>query len=265
MSAIATGNSLEVQPMPRALPLTRLTGVELRKMFDTRVGFWLMASIVISAVLATIVMILVAPDDALTYRSFATAIGFPMTVILPLVTVLSVTSEWSQRNGLTTFTLIPHRSRAITAKAHSSLIVAVASMVLAFILGVIGNFIGPMVAGTDLVWDLTLEEGLSIVLGNILGIAVGFVLGMLIRNSPGAIVGFFVYAFVIPTLLGLLAGSQGWFRDLQPWVDFQLTQTTLFNNALSAQQWAHLGTSGLLWLLLPLLLGLRLVLRSEIK
>ena len=35
------------------IPLTRLVGVELRKMFDTRSGFWLMASIVITSVLAT--------------------------------------------------------------------------------------------------------------------------------------------------------------------------------------------------------------------
>ena len=38
---------------PARIPLTRVVGVELRKMFDTRSGFWLMASIVITAVLAT--------------------------------------------------------------------------------------------------------------------------------------------------------------------------------------------------------------------
>ena len=32
---------------------TRIVGVELRKMFDTRSGFWLMASIGILAVIAT--------------------------------------------------------------------------------------------------------------------------------------------------------------------------------------------------------------------
>ena len=35
------------------IPMTRVVAVELRKMFDTRSGFWLMASIVITATLAT--------------------------------------------------------------------------------------------------------------------------------------------------------------------------------------------------------------------
>jgi len=264
MTAVATDIVPEIRPVRRGLTLPRLTGVELRKMLDTRAGFWLMASILITALLATGAVILFAPEEDLTYVSFATAIGFPMTVILPLIAVLSVTSEWSQRSGLTTFTLIPHRSRAVGAKALASLVVAVVSMLLAFTVGATGNVIGATVAGTDLVWDVSVVEGLSIVLGNVLGVAMGFALGMLIRSSPGAIVGCFVYAFIAPTLFGLLAASQEWFSDLQPWIDFHLTQTALFEGALSAQQWAHLGVAGVLWLVVPLLLGLRVVLRSEV-
>ena len=36
------------------MPLTRVVHVELRKMFNTRSGFWLIASIVITAVLTTV-------------------------------------------------------------------------------------------------------------------------------------------------------------------------------------------------------------------
>lgn len=96
----------------RRVPLSRLPQVELRKMFDTRSGFWLMASIVIVALLATVGVILFAPDSELAYSTYAQAIRFPVAVILPLIAILSITSEWSQRSGLTTFTLVPHRSRA---------------------------------------------------------------------------------------------------------------------------------------------------------
>ena len=41
--------------------------VELRKMFDTRSGFWLMASILITNLLATAGVILFAPDSEQTY------------------------------------------------------------------------------------------------------------------------------------------------------------------------------------------------------
>ena len=57
-------------------------------MFDTRSGFWLMASIAITALLATGAVILLAPDSELTYDTFAAAIGFPMAVILPMIAIL---------------------------------------------------------------------------------------------------------------------------------------------------------------------------------
>ena len=57
----------------------------------------------------------------------------------------------------------------------------------------------------------------------------GFTLGVLFRNSAAAIVGYFVYAMVLPTLSALLAGAQDWYADAQPWVDFQWNQTGLFD------------------------------------
>ena len=144
-------------PLRHGLPLARVTQVELRKMFDTRSGFWLIASIAISAVLATGGVILWAPDDQLTYSTFATAIRFPVVVILPLIAILAVTSEWSQRTGLTTFTLVPHRGRIIAAKAISSVLIAVAAMVLTFAVGALGNLLSAAVTGTTLVWDVTLD------------------------------------------------------------------------------------------------------------
>jgi len=249
----------------RPIPLSRVTAVELRKMFDTRSGFWLMMSIVITSVLATGAVILFAPDDELTYSTFATAIGFPMAVILPMIAVLSVTSEWSQRTGLTSFTLVPHRGRVILAKFIGTLVIAVVSMLLAMAIGVLGNLIGSTLAGAPVTWDSSLEELLLIVLANVLGMLVGFMLGVVIRNSAGAIVGYFVLTLVLPPLSELLASAADWFVDLRPWADFNYAQTALFNGSMTGEQWANLGVASLIWLVVPTLIGLRLVLRSEVK
>ena len=53
-------------------------------------------------------------------------------------------------------------------------------------------------------------------------------LGVLIRASTGAIVAYFILTFLLPTVFGLLAESQQWFHDLQPWVDIQFAQAGLF-------------------------------------
>lgn len=249
------------------VPLMRVTQVELRKMFNTRSGFWLIASIAISAVLATGGVIVWAPDDQLTYSTFATAIRFPVVVILPLIAILAVTSEWSQRTGLTTFTLIPHRSRIITAKAISSILIAVAAMVLTFAVGALGNLLSAAVTGTTPVWDVTLTQCLYYILGMILSLLIGFMLGVLIRSSTGAIVAYFVLTFVLPTIFGLLAQSQPWFHDLQPWIDIQFAQSGLFvfDQALTTEQWANIAVTGVTWLLAPLAIGLAFVMRAEVK
>ncbi|NUR06897.1 MAG: ABC transporter permease subunit [Nocardioidaceae bacterium] len=275
MSAIAVPQTDQSRPtqqvrprrtgVPARIPTSRVIGVELRKMFDTRSGFWLMASIVIANLLATGAVILWAPDSELTYSTFAAAIGFPMAVILPMIAILSVTGEWSQRSGLTTFTLVPHRGRVIWAKAVCAVGVGIVSMLVAFAVGAVGNLVGTAITGTDLVWDASFQDLVFIVLGNVLGMMVGFMLGVLIRNSAGAIVSYFVYSLVFPTIFGLLASAQGWFRDLQPWVDFNYAQGALFNGSMFGEQWANLGVAGAIWLVAPMVVGLALVMRSEVK
>jgi ABC-2 type transport system permease protein len=267
MTAIPADRVRLPRASARPIPLMRVTQVELRKMFDTRSGFWLIASIVITAVLATAGVILFAPAAEVTYSTFVSAIRFPMLVILPMVAILAVTGEWTQRSGLTTFTLVPHRYRVITAKAISSVAVGIVSVLLAFVIGALGNVLGTAITGTTQVWNVTLIEGFYYVFGNVLSLLMGFMLGVLIRASAGAIAAYFVYSFVLPTIFGLLAASVNWFRDLQPWVDVQFAQTALFTFAgtLSGAQWAHIVVTGMIWLVIPLAIGLGFVTRAEVK
>jgi len=250
---------------PSPIPMTRIVGVELRKMFDTRSGFWLMMSVAITAVLATGATLLFAPRDELGYSSFAGAIGVPMTIILPMIAVLAVTSEWSQRSGLTTFTLVPHRARVISAKLVATVLVGIVSISIAFAVGALGNVVGSAIAGVNTSWDISLSNAATIFLGDALGMLMGFTLGVLIRSSAGAIVGYFVYALVLPVLFQTLASLQDWFHSLQGWVDFNFASSFLYDGGLSATQWAHVAVSGLIWLVIPLAIGLKVIMRSEVK
>ena len=54
--------------------------------------------------------------------------------------------------------------------------------------------------------------------------------------------------------------------DVQPWIDLWAAQAPLFTGELlSGEQWAQIGTSNLIWVVLPFALGLMRVLRSEVK
>jgi ABC-type transport system involved in multi-copper enzyme maturation permease subunit len=252
-------------PAAAPVPLGRIVGVELRKMFNTRSGYWLMASIVIVALVTMVGTVFFAPEEDLTYYTFAKAIGFPMTVILPIIAILSVTGEWSQRTGLTTFTLVPYRNRVLLAKTISSVTVGVTAMLFALAVGVVGNLAGTAIAGTDLVWDVSLAEGVNIVLGSLLCLLTGTMLGMVVRNSAGALVTYFVISLLLPTVSGILAAGEGWFWNAQPWVDANFARSFLFEGTLTGEQWAQVAVTTSMWLVLPALIGLRLVMRSEFK
>ncbi len=249
----------------RPIPFSRLVEVEFAKMFDTRSGVWLLRSIAITALLASVAVTLWAPDEALTYDTYGTAVGVPMSVILPIIALLSVTSEWSQRTGLATFTFVPRRGRVIAAKLLCTVTIGVVGILVAFGIAAVGNVMGSSLNGVTTVWDLSVAQLAMIVLGTVLNMLIGFMLGVLLRNSAGAIVAYFVYQFVMTGLTEILAATQQWFFDIRPWVDFNYSQGMLFETVPDADHWAQLATSGSVWLAIPLLVGLRLVLRSEVK
>ncbi|KRA29754.1 ABC transporter permease [Nocardioides sp. Root614] len=262
----AQASSVPTRAVPAPIPFRRVLNVELRKMFDTRSGFWLMVSIAALSVIATAAVIVFAPDREITYESFATAIGFPMSVILPMIAILGVTSEWSQRSGLTTFTLVPSRGRVIGAKATATFLIGLASMAVAFAVGALGNVIGSALTGVDPVWNIALSAVPQIVLGNLVGMAIGFTLGVVLRSSAAAIVGYFVVSLVMPGILVLLAEVRDWFADLQPWVDWNTSQVNLFDGATdTAKEWAMLGSTSAIWIVVPLVIGVFFLRRSEVK
>ena len=95
-ATIVPPDTIEAEPARRTaqpIPTTRLVKVELRKMFNTRSGFWMLISIgVLSPISAGSLLVLGLNSDV-TYQNFVRASGFPMSVILPIIAILAVTGE----------------------------------------------------------------------------------------------------------------------------------------------------------------------------
>jgi hypothetical protein len=138
-------------------------------------------------------------------------------------------------------------------------------MWVALAIGALGNVVGTGIHGTHLVWDISALDSVYIVLGNVLGLLIGFMFGVVIRNSAGAIVAYFVYAFALTGAFAVLAENQHWFHTLRPWIDVNYAQSALFDGSPSASEWAHLAVTGVIWLVVPLAVGLHRLMRSEIK
>ena len=89
--------------------LGRLVAVELRKMVNTRAGFWLQIATVAITVLAVIVRSVVGDAADHTFAAILNVGVKPAAVLLPIAGILLVTSEWSQRTGMITFALVMPR------------------------------------------------------------------------------------------------------------------------------------------------------------
>ena len=113
--------------------------VELRKMADTRAGFWLLLSIGLITAAILVIFLLVAPDDQKTFLNFMGATATPQGFLLPVLGILLVTSEWGQRTALTTFALEPSRPRVIGAKFVAALLIGLAAIVVAVALAAPGH------------------------------------------------------------------------------------------------------------------------------
>src|SRR5215211_5449652 len=108
----------------------RLVAVELRKMVTTRAGFWLQLATAALTVLVVIVACVVVDAADLTFQSVLNVGLQPAAILLPVVGILLVTSEWSQRTGMITFALVPARSRVLGAKLLASLVLAIATLIM---------------------------------------------------------------------------------------------------------------------------------------
>ncbi|MCU1537455.1 MAG: hypothetical protein JWP82_1806 [Humibacillus sp.] len=243
-----------------AAPFTRLVHVELRKMLDTRAGRWLLIGI--AGVIAVALTITFFDNGGQhSYGLYLQATTVPMALILPVVGILAVTSEWSQRTGLVTFGLEPRRARVGWAKTVAALLIGVAAFATSLALAGLAHQGAVTFRGITPDWSV----GGLVLLGAggylLLGMAQGLAFGMLLKNTPAAIVLF----YVLPTAWTILGAMVSWLRDAAVWLDLNQTMQPLFEGSLTGAQWAHLATSVALWVVLPLTVGLWRLTRSEVK
>lgn len=249
-----------------AIPMSRLIRVELRKLVDTRAGFWLAASIGLGSVIVMVAMLIANRDNPanLTFGQFFGMMNIPIGIILPVMAIMLVTGEWSQRTALTTFTMEPRRERIVVAKLTTALIAAVGAVAVALAMGALGNVIAtvalPDPAGA---WSFTAAGLVNSFVLQLFGLLLGFGFAALLLSTPGAIVAY----FALPTLFALISQVVPWFADhLGQWIDVAATQEPFQTEFWpTGGEWAKIAVSALLWIALPLAIGVARILRSEIK
>ncbi|MFZ1992857.1 MAG: hypothetical protein WAU75_02015 [Solirubrobacteraceae bacterium] len=238
--------------------LGRLTAVELRKMVNTRSGFW----VPIGVALATLAVSLIASTNhggrAATLTHVLHVAAFPSAFLLPVMGVLLICGEWSQRTALTTFTLVPSRWRVIGAKLGASAVVATIALAACLLSTVICvNLFGHAPGGAgSLPWTVIAQGWLY--LGS--GMAMGLAFGAAILLSAPAIVAY----LLLPTVWDATVGGIGGLSGIARWLDSTQTLSPLTQQPMNGTQWAHALTTFAVWIGLPIVIGWARIGRGDI-
>ncbi|GAA4372191.1 ABC transporter permease [Nocardioides caricicola] len=248
-------------------PFTRLLRTELRKTYDTRSGLWLLISIGIVTALVMVIQVSVAiaQDIQVSYNDFLTSTTFSIGFLLPVLGILLLTSEWSQRTAMVSFSLEPRRAHVIAAKLVVGVLFAVAAVVVTLLLAALCTAAFNAISDIPADWDFGIKRTSFFLLLQVIGMLTGFAFAALLLNSPAAIVVYFAYSFILPTIFGIGAELIGWFADIHPWIDFNNAQVPLIDGSVTGEEWAQLLVSGVIWLVIPLSVGIWRVLRAEVK
>jgi ABC-2 type transport system permease protein len=204
----------------------RLVGVELRKMVDTRAGFWL--PILTLPLMGGLVALSVAFGEDVDSRfndMFWSAL-WPASMLLPIMGILLVTSEWTQRTSLITFTLIPRRERVIAAKIGAGIVLSLTALIVSLPMAVVGTVIAsPGIEGT---WSMPPEMLGQAAVYVSAAMIVGLAFGMVLLVPAPAIVLYFGLPLVWASLSTIpgLHGVGRWLDSLSPWRRWPSTRWT---------------------------------------
>lgn len=240
------------------IPFRRLLSVETRKLFDTRSGM-ILTAILIILTLAFIIgrSGLVGPQLTTLIRTAAIGYG----TLLPVLAILSVTSEWTHRTALTTFTLEPRRWRVMAAKCLPPVFTAVAASVFAMLVAVGVTAAVARVQGVPAAWEVAPLALLGWTATNVLVVAMGLAVGMLLLNAPAAIV-----ICMSTTMLWSVVSRIGTTGEvLAEWLDLTTTAVPLAAGDMSGGDAARLAVSTIVWIVIPMTIGVVRVIRKEVN
>ncbi|MFL6116337.1 MAG: ABC transporter permease [Catenulispora sp.] len=242
------------------IPFSRLARTELRKLVDTRAGRWLLIAIAALTPVVVAVMIAAVPTKDLTYNKFVDFAQTPMKLLLPALGALTMTSEWSQRTGLVTFTLEPRRNRVLRAKFAAALLLTLGLIAILFVVAAIGNILGQLIRNGDGSWSFGAAGFGEITLVLLIGLVQGLAFGMALLVTPAAV----LLYYVLPSVWSALFSSAS-MKKTAPWFDLNQAGGALYNQQITATGWVQLLVAVAIWVGVPLAIGVVRVRRTEIK
>lgn len=234
--------------------------MELRKQVDTRASLALLLIIVAGMLGFMAIELFVNSQGPKSFEIFQEVTLMPLMMFLPVIAILAVTSEWSQRTALVTFVWEPRRGRVMAAKYASSFLLAFFGALLALGLAAAGTVLAEAL-GADVSWAFAPSKLAGLLVTLVLVVAQGIAFGLLIQNTPGAIVAY----FVLPTVMTMLSTLVSWIGKYADWIDLTYATMGVSSGEFTTATISRAAVAVSIWIILPGVLGLIRMWRREIK
>ncbi|MBM9468836.1 hypothetical protein [Nakamurella leprariae] len=195
-----------------------LINVERIKLFTTRSPYWCLALILVAAVGFALIFGLAEQGREATV--FLSQIGLQLGLsVFMVLAVLAVTTEYRFGTIRTTFLAVPQRVRTLVAKTVLLVVLgAVVGLIAAFLAFFLTKTLAtfpeePLVLETGEQWRMVAGHAALFAIGAIIAVAVG----ILVRQSAGAIAIVLLWPLLIESLIQLIPNIG---PDIQPWMPF---------------------------------------------
>ena len=239
----------------RPIPFPRLVRAEWAKATDTRAARWLLALVALSTIGMMLAPVLAPTSIDQTYTSYLRIAAMALSILLPVVSILLFTGEWSQRGVFTTFTQEPRRIRVVNAKLAVSLLMGGGAAIFGGVVTAAGLGLASA-SGRVLDANLTAGAVTGYLLFVLLNVFAGVALGALLQSSSIAIAA----SFALPAAFALLGPAS---KLVAEWIDM----STTFNWVLENEWGGHvpqISVSVLFWVAVPLAAGVVRTLRRDV-
>ena len=261
---LLTGSRSAIAP----ISFSRVLAYEFRKSVSTRASRWTLATAIAGTIATAAILylsLLLTDFDTtqhftwiqLAHSTTDSFLGIAeiSKILFSLFLILMVTTDWTNRSIMTTYTLTPRRGWVLSAQLIVALTYIAAFWALHLGLGaLVAGLLSPS-QNVDINWSVTLWDVVGLLVGNLGYPMFALAMGIAIMSVPAAIVAWVMLDVLMNVFLTISEAGQ--------WSYLIAALRTAATDPNTATNWAHVATSAVLWLAVPAVIGIWRSLRRE--
>lgn len=213
--------------------------LDIRQFLDTRGGLAaVIVTVVVTAGLAGLIGLIqpaILPDDAVTFSGPAVAVTFALWIMMPILAVLFIASDWSNASIQTTFLQRPARGAVLVSKIIAVVVVAAVVVGLGILAAWAATAIGGAISDHGASYASAGDDVLALLASSAGALAFGIAIAALVQSTALGLVAALALPFVVSLVSPFVtAFAPDWAADVFSLIDLNTATSHLATGDLDA-------------------------------